>query len=159
MDKSKYTCDYCNKICLSRAGKASHQRHIHPEFTKVKATDLNVNDIEAENMRENMEVENTSKNTEPENTEVEDLLLEPESMAIENEAEDLFSEVNHIEAEDTEAKDLFSEVKNIEAENTEAQDLFWRTENAEANLSEDQISDVSMIFIDFFLTIPNQAIC
>lgn len=129
MIKRNYACDYCDKKFLSRAGQASHQRHIHPETQVARENtvkDFNIN---------NIETKDTSKNT-SENIEVETMEEVQDFEAEDLEAEDL--EAEDFEAEDLEVEDLIGEnlSLNMEAEDLEVGRLSSEVENTETEDSE-----------------------
>ena len=127
MIKRNYACDYCDKKFLSRAGQASHQRHIHPETQVARENtvkDFNINNIETKDMSkntsENIEIETME---EVQDFEAED--LEAEDFEAEDlEVEDLIGEnlSLNMEAEDLEVERLSSEVKNTETEDSEVEE-------------------------------------
>jgi hypothetical protein len=127
MIKRNYACDYCDKKFLSRAGQASHQRHIHPETQVARentAKDFNINNIETKDMSkntsENIEVETME---EVQDFEAEDLEAE-DFEAKDLEVEDLIGEnlSLNMEAEDLEVERLSSEVENTETEDSEVEE-------------------------------------
>jgi hypothetical protein len=127
MIKRNYACDHCDKKFLSRAGQASHQRHIHPETQVARENtvkDFNINNIEtkdtSKNTSENIEVETMEEvqDFEVENLEAED--FEAEDL----EVEDLIGEnlSLNMEAKDLEVGRLSLEVKNTETEDSEVEE-------------------------------------